>query len=356
MVDTIGINGLALCHKNSTGMTRSTLPDICRSPQPPVPYTNIAFARDLAKGTKTVFSHGGVMNGIKGSEFHVSYGDEPGVGRGVKSNTVQAEATWLTWSPNVFMEGQPVTRHTDKMLMNHGNTISAGGFQSRPIRSPENAKETAICEIACWCWVTWRGSSKGQWIDNYVKPWRMRYSTCFKQQVDKQYANTQAGKPGHPGLLSEVGYWDPDNPKNTTENGKPPGKPIGKESPWYSGDWYNIRGSRWLDAVWVDSSGDTTDFWDIKFGDDKENSAAKNDAYRNAAKANGGVYHGEFYVPSWCDGCRDEEDEWQRNSVFNQAADHFRKHGVYPNGVPLPGRMGGPIMPVPVPVPIPVIP
>ncbi|MCM2450411.1 DUF4150 domain-containing protein [Agrobacterium vitis] len=42
-----------------------------------MPYTNPAYARDLAKGTTTVFSHGDAMNGIKGSEFYRSFGDEP---------------------------------------------------------------------------------------------------------------------------------------------------------------------------------------------------------------------------------------------------------------------------------------
>ncbi|WP_164879675.1 PAAR-like domain-containing protein [Afifella aestuarii] len=50
-----------------------------------LPFTNVAFARDLAKGTRTVFSHGGAMNGIKGSEFYKSIGHEPGTGGGVKS-------------------------------------------------------------------------------------------------------------------------------------------------------------------------------------------------------------------------------------------------------------------------------
>ncbi|MER0240398.1 PAAR-like domain-containing protein [Fulvimarina sp. MAC8] len=92
-----------------------------------MPFTNVAFAKDLAKGTTSVFSHGGAMNGVKGSEFYKSIGDEPGVGGGVKSGVNLHRATFLSWSPNVLMEGRPVTRLTDKMLLNKGNTISAGG-------------------------------------------------------------------------------------------------------------------------------------------------------------------------------------------------------------------------------------
>ncbi|MGX9979070.1 DUF4150 domain-containing protein [Methylobacterium fujisawaense] len=305
MVDTIVVNGLYMCHKNSEGLTRSTLPDVCKSPVQPAPYTNVAFGRDLYNGTVTVRSHGGAPNGVKGSEFHTSIGDEPGVGGGVKSGTVKAEATWLSWSPNVFMEGQPVTRHTDKMLMNHGNTISAGGYQ---VRSAANNKEQEICNIACYCWVSLGGTSvRGLILDVIVPQAQRRYSACFKGSTDKDFPKTEIGKPGHPGLVSEAGYWDPNNPLNTTEGGKSPGMPIGKEAPWFGGQWYDFKGSRWLDAVWVDDSGQPTDMWDIKFGNDRQNERPKDKAYEDIAKQNGSVYRGEFQVPEYCNMCEDEE-------------------------------------------------
>jgi hypothetical protein len=155
MKETVNVNGLTLCHKHSDGFTRSTLPDVCKSPTAPVPYTNVAFARDLVDGTVTVFSHNGAMNGIKGSRFAVSTGDNPGVGLGVKSGAVMSEATWLSWSPNVFMEGQPVTRLTDKMLMNKGNTISAGGYYTGKPNDPTNLPlMEQICKAACECYKT----------------------------------------------------------------------------------------------------------------------------------------------------------------------------------------------------------
>lgn len=151
MKETVSVNGLTLCHKNSDGWVRSTLPDVCKSPTYPAPYTNVAFARDLADGTKTVRSHGGAMNGIKGSRFATSIGDEPGTGGGVISGVNKSEATWLSWSPNVFMEGKPVTRLTDKMLMNRGNTVSAGGYYTGPVMGPDRAILERLCEIACAC-------------------------------------------------------------------------------------------------------------------------------------------------------------------------------------------------------------
>ncbi|MGV1952814.1 hypothetical protein ACQZ44_18510 [Agrobacterium vitis] len=65
MQETVSINDLTLCHKHSDGWVRSTLPDLCISQDKPVPYTNTAYARALAKGTTTVFSHGGAMNGSR---------------------------------------------------------------------------------------------------------------------------------------------------------------------------------------------------------------------------------------------------------------------------------------------------
>jgi hypothetical protein len=144
---------------------------------------------------------------------------------------------------------------------------------------------------------------------------RRRYSTCFKKTANQYYPNTEVGKPGSPGLLSEKGYWDPKNPANTTDVGKPPGMPIGKEAPWYSGDWFNVAGSRWLDAVWVDSAGNATDMWDIKFGDDRFNDPTKNRAYEAIANKHGAYYNGEFLVPSQCNDCADEEEAWRAEKL-----------------------------------------
>lgn len=152
MTETVAINGLTLCHKHSDGWVRSTLPDVCKAPNVPVPFTNVAFAKDLAKGTTTVFSHDGAMNGVKGSEFSVSIGDEPGVGGGVKSGVHKDRATFLSWSPDVFMEGRPVTRLTDKMLLNKGNTVSIGGYYTGPVKDKKNKELLdAFCDAYCIC-------------------------------------------------------------------------------------------------------------------------------------------------------------------------------------------------------------
>ncbi|WP_150526864.1 DUF4150 domain-containing protein [Roseibium sediminis] len=153
MAVTVNINGLSLCHKNSDGFVRSTLPDVCLTPaakNAPIPYTNIAFSKDLAKGTTSVRADKGAMCAIKGSEFSKSIGDEPGSGGGVKSGVHLHKATWLSWSPNVFMEGKPVCRLTDKMLLNKGNTVSVGGEQQKWLGGDDPIMDK-LCEFACEC-------------------------------------------------------------------------------------------------------------------------------------------------------------------------------------------------------------
>ncbi len=131
MADTITINDLSIIHKNSGGVAKATLPNVCLTPSPngpvPINYPNTAYSKDLAKGTTTITAGGEHMCAVKGSQFSKSCGDEAGSLGGILSGTHQAEATWLTYSPNVFFEGRNACRFTDKMLMNGGNTACAAG-------------------------------------------------------------------------------------------------------------------------------------------------------------------------------------------------------------------------------------
>lgn len=330
--ETVKINDLTLCHKHSaTGFVRSTLPDVCRSPVAPVPYTNVAYARDLENGTTTVLSHGGAMNGVKGSRFYPSYDDEPGVGGGVKSGVNRHEATWLSWSPNVFMEGRPVTRLTDKMLMNRGNTVSIGGYQ---VRKPVG-KEILICEIACPCYVKLK-NEKGS----------SRYSSCFKDGVRARYPNVKAGDPGSgTGLASEIGFWNPMDPKNLPGSSRSPGGIVGPNK--FFPFWKN-GGTKWMDAIYV-NDGWMTDMWDVKFGSDVPNLLAKDQAYRAIAKKYSAQYHGEFRVPEWCDDCKQEEDKQEQEQILKELTQKKRMEAIGralrqgPRILPLPGPRGIPL-------------
>ncbi len=149
MAVTIHVNGASnsLVHKGSSGIAKNTLPDVCKTPSPggpvPVPYpVIISMSSDLKKGTKTVKVDGGNMAAIKGSEFSRCTGDEAGTAGGVKSSTNMKEATWITYSFDVKLDGKNACRLSDKMQMNHGNTVCLAGFVQKPVpRSLEKEKK-----------------------------------------------------------------------------------------------------------------------------------------------------------------------------------------------------------------------
>jgi len=143
MAETIHVNGISnsLAHKGCMGFVKNTVPDVCKTPSPggpvPIPYPVIvSFAKDLSKGTKTVKVDGGNSAAIKGSEYSRCIGDEPGTAGGIKSNTNMKEATWLLYSFDVKMENKNACRLSDKMMMNHKNTVSLGGAVHPPVPLP----------------------------------------------------------------------------------------------------------------------------------------------------------------------------------------------------------------------------
>lgn len=146
---TVNINGLSLAHRGSSGVTIATLPDVCKTPPTPVPvpYPNISRSSDLAKGTTTVSADGGNSCAINGSEFSKSEGDEAGTAGGVTSGTFMKEATWISFSPNVMLEGAAACRLTDKMLCNHGNTACLGGEVQAPLSGPPDPKCSKIAAL-----------------------------------------------------------------------------------------------------------------------------------------------------------------------------------------------------------------
>jgi Domain of unknown function (DUF4150)/VRR-NUC domain len=146
---TVRATGNSICHKGSGGTVRNTIPDVCKTPTVPVPHTIVSFSRDLARGSRSVFADGGNSIAIKGSIFTTCTGDEPGVGKGVKSGTVRGESRWLTWSPTVYIESRNVCRLTDKMTMNSGNAASLGGLTQAQVAA--DADLIILCIIFCKC-------------------------------------------------------------------------------------------------------------------------------------------------------------------------------------------------------------
>jgi hypothetical protein len=148
MALTININGLTLCHRGSDGITHNTLPDVCKTPKKgiPLPYENEAYSRDIANGTVTVSADGGNMAAKLGCIFAKSIFDEGGKLGGIISGTHLAEADFITHSFDVFLEGSPACRLTDKMWMNHRNTVNMAGLKQAPL-SPKNKQiQDWVCE------------------------------------------------------------------------------------------------------------------------------------------------------------------------------------------------------------------
>lgn len=142
------VNRLGLTYKSTIGVTVATLPDVCKTPSPggpiPIPYPNFGDQSSLDKGTTSVKAKG-KMIAIKGSEYSRSSGDEPGTAGGVTSNTFKKEATWITYSFDVKMDGANACRHTDKMFQNHKNTADlAGNLDPAVAASAEHDIKCAI--------------------------------------------------------------------------------------------------------------------------------------------------------------------------------------------------------------------
>lgn len=144
----ITVNDLGLTHKGSTGFSKATIPDVCKTPTPggpvPMPYPNFAVSGTLTNGTTTVFAKGGQMIAIKGSQYSTTTGDEPGTVGGVKSNTFKQATDWITYSFDVKMDGKNACRDTDKKFHNNKNTVDLMGNTN-----PNKGGKPNILEIKC---------------------------------------------------------------------------------------------------------------------------------------------------------------------------------------------------------------
>ncbi|NDK36838.1 PAAR-like domain-containing protein [Rhodovulum sulfidophilum] len=265
MTVSINVNGLTQCHKGSGGVVRATLPDLCRTPSAnnaPLPYPNVAFSRDLAKGTSTVFADGGHSCANRGSEFSKSIGDEPGSGGGVKSGTHLDRATWLSWSRDVLLEGRPACRLSDKMLMNDGNTASLGGLQQQCLSDDEITD--LLCEYACDC----KGvEQKQRCVSEKIR--RAFYDGAYPRadsQIWREVSFRRLGEQSFDVILNRAGT-------GPTSNGF---TPMGGIRP---------------DCVIVDSQGSPKRIIEMKFpGDALRDTQKPGGAYDMAAQQHGAEY------------------------------------------------------------------
>lgn len=127
MPATVFVNRRTVVHKESEGTSIATN-DVCMTPMGPssvpVPYPNMAQSADMENGAKTVTADGHPM-GHAGSYFKTCTGDEAGANKGVGSGTIQGKAEFISFSFDVFVEGQGVVRAFDQMIHNNRNTPPA---------------------------------------------------------------------------------------------------------------------------------------------------------------------------------------------------------------------------------------
>lgn len=211
---TVKVNGTAnsLVHKGSNGISTATIPDVCKTPTPggpvPMPYPNISQAAMLDKGTSTVKADGGMMIAVKGSEFSMSNGDQPGTIGGVKSNVFMKESTWILYSFDVKMDGKNACRLTDKMFHNHENTANLAGVLQSPVPGDiykDLVKIAKCCQRAVDC-----SASKGE---GCTQRGTAKHSCC-KKAIDKANSPHVSAEMHHGG--DPICRLDVQKPKDAT--------------------------------------------------------------------------------------------------------------------------------------------
>lgn len=154
MPASINVNNRTVVHKSSQGVV-TVFPDVCKTPTPggpvPIPYPNVAMAKDTAKGSKSVKMDSNPIM-LKGSNFSTSTGDEPGTaGGGVVSSKTKGKAEFINYSFDVKVEGKNVPRLGDMMMQNKGGTFNTAPIaEMQPpivVPPPPSPKENAIKEI-----------------------------------------------------------------------------------------------------------------------------------------------------------------------------------------------------------------
>jgi hypothetical protein len=329
MAVTVNINGLTLCHAGSGGVSQNTLPDVCKTPGQgvPMPYPNIALSSDLAQGTTTVFADGGNMIANYGSQFSKSSGDEAGSMGGVTSGTNMAEADWITHSFDVFFEKKAACRLTDKMFMNHRNTVNMAGLIQRNLPEDDLKFFDELCQIACDC-MKKHGPEGPEPLGT-----GQQYQTCVRKKIDEKHYDGRYPKDGAK-VWREVPF-DANNEWDMIGSKANPNVPTSN---------FIRPDSRRLDVVRTDGSGNMTKMYDMKFGPDELTESAEADYKAIAKKHTGsGKNFEEFRVDQKCN-C---DDDWppknpapvtaeQKESLLNKASDAiYKSTGVRLTGAAL---------------------
>jgi hypothetical protein len=159
MALTVFAEKMGFFHKGSGGIGVAPL-DVCLSPPPgpvPIPYTNVLFAKDLIKGSKTVRIDGEPTFLEDVSETSTSIGDEGGtLGGSVVTGVILGKGYFMVWSMTIQIEGLGVCRHGDMMGQNSASSppssidaaaLSKPASVAAPVPGPVASRRAAEAKV-----------------------------------------------------------------------------------------------------------------------------------------------------------------------------------------------------------------
>lgn len=111
------------------------------------------------------------------SSFTRTYGDTPGTGLGVKSNTVEDVVTPVTSSTIVRANGVPVQRHSDRCTLNNGNCpgeyLHVKSTETHPAPDGKDEQDKRPWYKQAWDWTGEKareaGKAVGQWVEDHPR-------------------------------------------------------------------------------------------------------------------------------------------------------------------------------------------
>jgi hypothetical protein len=136
MADDVFANTREITCQAGSSKSIAAFPDVCMTPPEnpatppgvPVPYPNFGMASDTTEGSKTVKINKKPVMLRNQSHFKKSSGDEAGCAakKGVISSKNRGKVYFVSWSPDVKVEGKNVVRHLDMTTHNHGSPANEG--------------------------------------------------------------------------------------------------------------------------------------------------------------------------------------------------------------------------------------
>ncbi len=144
---TVSADGQSVVTTKSEGKAVSTIPDVCKIPTPngpvPIPFMNSAESKDVKGGSIMTKIDGGSV-ALMGSYCDKSSGDEAGSVGGVVSGKTKGKAIFMAFSSTVQVEGRPVCRKGDMMIMNECNTIGMTGMNQDDVSGADPIEQEQV--------------------------------------------------------------------------------------------------------------------------------------------------------------------------------------------------------------------